>query len=157
MAISWSLTAIVVASLASPMLRNRIALAGPVLLLAGLATVMVAIGSGTLWLVLPGQVMIGAGFGVSWGTLSQLMMDVSTDTERDRTSAMLPTLQSAGYAIGAAFFGVIANVMGFGETASADTIRQAMLVVFVTGCGIAAVSVFFGMRTGTLARRQAKF
>lgn len=157
MAISWSLTAIVVASLPSLALRNRIMLAGPVLLLAGLAAVMAAIDSGRLWLVLPGQVLIGAGFGTSWGTLSQLMMDVSTDTERDRTSAMLPTLQSAGYAIGAAFFGLIANVMGFGEAASAETIRQAMLVVFVTGCGIAAVSVFFGMRTGTLARRQAQF
>jgi hypothetical protein len=154
MAISWSLTAIVVASLPSLALRNRVMLAGPVLLLAGLAAVIAAIGSGALWLVVPGQVMIGAGFGTSWGTLSQLMMDVSTDTERDRTSAMLPTLQSAGYAIGAAFFGLIANTMGFGE---AETIRQSMLVVFATGCVIAAVSVFFGLRTGTHARRQAKF
>jgi hypothetical protein len=156
MAISWSLTAIAVASLGSLTLRNRMLPAGPVLLLAGLAAVMAAIGSGTLWLVLAGQVMIGAGFGVSWGTLSQLMMDVSSNAERDRTSAMLPTLQSAGYAIGAALFGLIANVTGFGEGVSTETIRHAMLVVFATGCLIAAASVYFGMRTGALARRQAK-
>jgi len=157
MAISWSVTAIGVASLRSLTLRNRIMLAGPVLLLAGLAAVMVAIGTGALWLVLPGQAAIGAGFGTSWGTLSQLLMEVSTDAERDRTSAMLPTLQSAGYAIGAAVFGLVANVMGFGETASVETMRNAMLLVFGTGCVIAAASVFFGMRTARLARIEAKF
>ena len=156
MAISWSVTAIGVASIGSMALRNRIMLIGPVLLLAGLAAIVAAIGSGMLWLVLPGQAMIGAGFGISWGTLSQLMMDVSTDAERDRTSAMLPTLQSAGYAIGAAFFGLVANLMGFGEQASEQTLRQAMLLVFGTGCVIAAVSVLFGTRTARLARIEAK-
>ncbi|WP_372353206.1 MFS transporter [Pararhizobium sp. YC-54] len=154
MAISWSVTAIGVASLRSLALRNRIMLTGPVLLLVGLALVMIAIGTGALWLILPGQAMIGAGFGVSWGTLSQLMMDVATDGERDRTSAMLPTLQSAGYAIGAAVFGLVANVMGFGGSASTDTMRHAMLVVFASGCVIVAVSVFFAMRTAVLARSQ---
>ncbi|WP_407692806.1 MFS transporter [Rhizobium herbae] len=157
MAISWSVTAIGVASVRSLTLRNRIMLAGPVLLLAGLVAVMTAIGTGALWLILPGQAAIGAGFGTSWGTLSQLLMDVSTDAERDRTSAMLPTLQSAGYAIGAAVFGLVANVMGFGEAASVETMRNAMLLVFGTGCVIAAASVFFGMMTARLARIEAKF
>jgi len=154
MAISWSLSAIGVASIRSLALRNRIMLTGPVLLLIGLTFVVIAIGGDMIWFILPGQAMIGAGFGVSWGTLSQLMMDVSTDTERDRTSAMLPTLQSAGYAIGAAVFGLVANVMGFGATASAETMRHAMLLVFGSGCVIAAISVFFAMRTAGLARGQ---
>ncbi|OBZ93363.1 MFS transporter [Pararhizobium polonicum] len=157
MAISWSLSAIGVATLRSLALRNRIMLMGPVLLLAGLAAVMIAIATGTLWLVLPGQVMIGAGFGISWGTLSQLMMDVSTDAERDRTSAMLPTLQSAGYAIGAAVFGLVANIMGFGAAASEATMRNAMLLVFATGCAVAATAVLFALRTARLARTEAKF
>ncbi len=154
MAISWSLSAIGVASVRSLALRNRIMLTGPVLLLAGLASVVLAISADIFWLILPGQAMIGAGFGVSWGTLSQLMMDVSTDDERDRTSAMLPTLQSAGYAIGAAVFGLVANLMGFGGTASVETMRHAMLVVFVSGCVIAAVAVILGFRTVRLARAE---
>jgi MFS family permease len=155
MAISWSLTAIGVASLRSLALRNRVMLAGPVLLTVGLAAVLMAIATGSLWLVLPGQAMIGAGFGVSWGTLSQLMMDVSSETERDRTSAMLPTLQSAGYAIGAAVFGLVANVMGFDEAASTDTMRHVMLVVFAAGFLVAAIAVFFGMRTARLAAKAS--
>jgi MFS family permease len=156
MAISWSLTAIGVASVRSLALRNRIMLTGPVMLMVGLAAVLVAIGTGTLWLVVPGQALIGAGFGVSWGTLSQLMMDVSDDAERDRTSAMLPTLQSAGYAIGAAFFGLVGNVMGFGAAASTETMRFAMLVVFASACVVAALAVFFAMRTARLAQVVAK-
>ena len=154
MAISWSLSAIGVASLRSLALRNRIMLAGPVLLTIGLAFVVIAIGTDMIWFILPGQAMIGAGFGISWGTLSQLMMDVSTDGERDRTSAMLPTLQSAGYAIGAAVFGLAANVMGFGATAPAETMRHAMLVVFGSGCVVAVLAVVLAMRTAGLARAQ---
>ena len=154
MAISWSPSAIGVASLRSLAVRNRIMLTGPVMLLAGLASVVLAIGADIFWLILPGQAMIGAGFGVSWGTLSQLMMDVSTGDERDRTSAMLPTLQSAGYAIGAAVFGLAANVMGFGGTASVETMRHAMLVVFASGCVIATIAVVLGFRTVRLARAE---
>lgn len=154
MAISWSLSAIGVASLRSLALRNRIMLAGPVLLTIGLAFVVIAIGTDMIWFILPGQAMIGAGFGISWGTLSQLMMDVSTDGERDRTSAMLPTLQSAGYAIGAAVFGLAANVMGFGAAAPAETMRHAMLVVFGSGCVVAVLAVVLAMRTAGLARAQ---
>jgi MFS family permease len=154
MAISWSLSAIGVASLRSLALRNRIMLAGPVLLTIGLAFVVIAIGTDMIWFILPGQAMIGAGFGISWGTLSQLMMDVSTDGERDRTSAMLPTLQSAGYAIGAAVFGLAANVMGFGAAAPAETMRHAMLVVFGSGCVVAVLAVVLATRTAGLARAQ---
>ena len=151
MAISWSVIAIAVASIRSKAVRHRVMQLGPVLLLGGLVALFTSIATGMLWPVPLAQAMIGAGFGVSWGTLSQLMMDVSSDAERDRTSAMLPTLQSAGYAIGAAVFGLVANVMGFGQAASSETVRTAMLVVFCAGCTVAAISVFFGFRTTRLA------
>ncbi|MDO9414748.1 MFS transporter [Pararhizobium sp.] len=151
MAMSWSSTAIVVASLRSQALRNRIIQLGPVLLLAGLTSLLVAMATGTLWLVALGQLAIGAGFGISWGTLSQLMMDVSTNEERDRTSAMLPTLQSAGYAIGAAVFGLVANLRGFDEAASDAVLRSALLTVFTAACAVAAVAEVFGIRAVRLS------
>ena len=146
MAVSWSLTAIAVASLKSAESRHLVMQIGPVLVLAGLFLVTLAIGTDQLWLVFPAQAAIGAGFGTSWGTLSQLMMDVSSIEERDRTSAMLPTLQSAGYAIGAAFFGLVANVMGFGEGIGPEVLRSAMLAVFTGGCLVAALSAMAGLR-----------
>lgn len=157
MAISWSLTAIGVASISSRTIRHRIMLCGPALLTIGLLGLTLAAASGTLWPVLPAQAAVGAGFGISWGTLSQLMMDVSSDEERDRTSAMLPTLQSSGYAIGAAVFGLLANLMGFGGAAGGDILRQAILPVFAAASMIAAISIFFGFRTAKLARAEDRF
>ncbi|WP_417408425.1 MFS transporter [Hoeflea sp.] len=157
MAVSWSLTAIAVASIGSRSVRHRLLLCGPFLLTAGLGGLTVASASGMLWLVGPAQAAIGAGFGVSWGTLSQLMMDVSDESERDRTSAMLPTLQSSGYAIGAAVFGLLANLLGFGEHIPDTILRTAMLSVFGSASLIAAVSILCGLRMARLARDQGRF
>ena len=157
MAVSWSFSAIAVASIGSRALRHRLLLGGPVLLTAGLGGLTVASGTGLLWLVGPAQAAIGAGFGVSWGTLSQLMMEVSDGAERDRTSAMLPTLQSAGYAIGAAVFGLLANLSGFGENVPDTVLRTAMLTVFGGASLIAALSIVCGLRMAHLARGQGCF
>tara|TARA_R110002020_G_scaffold35195_9_gene106341 strand:+ start:1438 stop:2889 length:1452 start_codon:yes stop_codon:yes gene_type:complete len=157
MAVSWSFSAIAVASVRSRSTRHRLLLAGPALLAAGLAGLTLASASGALWLVLTAQIAVGAGFGLSWGTLSQLMMDVSEDAERDRTSAMLPTLQSAGYAVGAAVFGLVANTMGFGEGATDAVLRTAMLAAFGGASLVAAVSILCGLRMASLARAQNRF
>ncbi|OCP01094.1 MFS transporter [Ensifer sp. LC13] len=154
MAISWSATAILVASMRSHNLRVKLVPAGPALLSLGLAGLTFAIAADEFRLVFPSQIVVGAGFGISWGTLSQLMMDVSPRGERDKTSALLPTLQSAGYAIGAAICGLTANLRGFDEKASVATIHGALLAVFVVACLISTASVFFGVRTVRLAEKR---
>lgn len=147
MAMSWSAMAILVASLRSHRLRVQLIWTGPLLLCVGLVGLTLAVGTGEHRLIFISQIAIGSGFGVCWGTLSQLLMDVSTVEERDKTSALLPTLQSAGYAIGAAVFGVTANARGFDEGASDQVMSAALLGVFSAGCLIAAASLFFGART----------
>jgi hypothetical protein len=122
----------------------------------GLGGLTLAVGSGEYGLVFVSQSAVGAGFGLCWGTLSQLLMNVSTIEERDKTSALLPTLQSAGYAIGAAVFGAVANAGGFAEGVSARVISTAMLSVFALGCVLAAASLFFGIRTLRLARCEGR-
>jgi MFS family permease len=156
MAMSWSGTAILVASLRSNAVRVRLISVGPLLLCLGLMGLTLAVGAGEYRLVFVSQIAIGAGFGVCWGTLSQLLMDVSSIEERDKTSALLPTLQSAGYAIGAAVFGATANARGFDEDASDPVMSAALLGVFILGCGIAAASLFFGVRTLRLVRHGAR-
>lgn len=152
MAMSWSLTAILVASLRSHDLRVRLIATGPLLLFLGLVGITVAIATGEFRLVFVSQIAIGAGFGICWGTLSQLLMDVSPIAERDKTSALLPTLQSAGYAIGAAVFGVAANLRGFDEGARVAVMQEALFAVFAMSCVISVLSLFFGIRTVRLAR-----
>ncbi|MDW9568761.1 MFS transporter [Sinorhizobium meliloti] len=156
MAISWSLTAIIVASLRSHETRVRLVWTGPLFLCLGLGGLTLAVASGEYGLVFVSQSAVGAGFGLCWGTLSQLLMNVSSIEERDKTSALLPTLQSAGYAIGAAVFGAVANAGGFDEGVSARVISAAMLGVFALGCVLAAASLVFGIRTLRLARCEGR-
>ncbi|TCN30439.1 MFS transporter [Sinorhizobium americanum] len=155
MAMSWSVTAILVASLPSHAVRVRLMWTGPLILCLGLIGLTLAVWSDEHRLVFIGQAAIGTGFGISWGTLSQFLMDISSKEERDKTSALLPTLQSAGYAIGAALFGVTANAFGFDEGASDHVLALSLLAVFALACVIAVASVFFALRTLRLARPGA--
>jgi MFS family permease len=156
MAISWSLTAILVASLRSHDVRVKLIQIGPALLSLGLVGLTIAVAIDEFRLVFPSQIAIGAGFGISWGTLSQLMMDVSPHKERDKTSAFLPTLQSAGYAIGAAICGLTANLRGFDEKASVATMHGALFTVFVVASVISTASLYFGVRTVRLADKRSR-
>jgi len=146
MALAWSFTGIGVASISSLDLRNRLIALGPILLALGTAGLVITMTVDVLWLAYPSQVVIGVGYGISWGSLSQLLMDRSDAGERDKTSALLPTLQSTGYAIGGATYGLIANVSGLREGLSGEPLRQVLIPLFVVALGVALFSVFFGLR-----------
>jgi MFS family permease len=107
MALSWSGSALLVAD--RPGVRTRLTRLGPALNAVGLLGLLLALRSGSVTVVVLAQVVIGAGFGFCWATLSQVVMEAAEPAERDRATALLPTVQSAGYAIGAAVAGLAAN------------------------------------------------
>ncbi len=135
MAISWSLTAIGVANLRHEGARRATIWVGPLLLVCGFTALVAAIAAGSTGLLVAAQITIGAAFGLSWGYLSQMLMETTPERERDKTSALLPTLQSAGYALGAAMAGLWANGAGL---ASADT-PEAMRTILTLTFGLALV------------------
>ncbi len=110
MALSWSLSAVLVAG--RPRLRTGLARCGPALNAIGLLCLLIGLLSGSIAFVLLGQVIIGTGFGLCWATLSQVVMETAEPDDRDRATALVPTVQSAGYAIGAAVAGLVANSAG---------------------------------------------
>ncbi|MCW5722361.1 MAG: hypothetical protein KIS86_14575, partial [Devosia sp.] len=57
----------------------------------------------------------------------------SGDAERDRTSALIPTTQSAGNAIGAALAGLAANAAGYAVATSDSDVLAAIIPLFLTG------------------------
>lgn len=147
MALSWSFVAIGVASIRSLALRNRLIALGPVLLASGTGGLVVTVVMDVLWLVYPSQIAIGAGYGLCWGTLSQLLIDGSGASEKDKTSALLPTLQSTGYAIGGAIYGLLANLAGLREGLAGEPLRDVLTPMFVVAFGMALVASVFGWRT----------
>jgi len=95
--------------------------------------ILVALGfhEGSLALLIAGQIVVGAAFGASWAFLSQMLMQASVAEERDKTSGLIPTLQSAGFAIGAAFAGLAGNSLGLAEAAIGATTNIGFAATFM--------------------------
>ncbi|MGK9232604.1 MFS transporter [Inquilinus limosus] len=150
MALSWSGSAVLVAGIVRPEAQRRLIRLGPFLLALGLLGVMAAVATGRPWLLMLCQVLIGAGFGISWAFLSQAVMEAARPGERDAASALLPTLQSGGYAIGAAVAGLIANEAGMAAALTPEAIIPAASWVFGIAAllGMLGFLASFGVRPG---------
>lgn len=142
-ALSWSGSAILVAGSARHALFIRL---GPLITSLGLAGLAIAIAGHDLWLLLACQIAIGAGFGVSWAFLSQAIMEAAPSLERDRASAMLPTLQSGGYAIGAATAGLVANSAGLTKALRAPEMVHASGWLFSIAAAMGALAFLASFR-----------
>ncbi|QMV03958.1 MFS transporter [Devosia sp. D6-9] len=152
MAVAWSLSAISVANVRRPT-RKILIRTGPALVTIGLVGLLVGLQTEQLPIILVAQLAIGAGFGISNGYLNLSMMEAASDEERDRTSALLPTTQSAGNAIGAALAGVAANSAGYASATTSAEIHQSIVPVFILGAAMAALAVLAALRmTGLMAR-----
>ena len=149
MAISWSITAIGVANLRNERSRQTTIWLGPLLLVMGFVALAGAIGTVNIVVLAIAQVTIGAAFGSSWGYLSQMLMEATSGSERDKTSALLPTLQSAGFALGAALAGISANGAGLATAQSADAMRTILTLTF-------AIALIWAIPASLAARRAVR-
>lgn len=146
-ALVWSAAAILVAMIPSQAGRLRGIAAGPVILAFGMGLAAIGVATDALASIIAGLLLMGFGMGVNWGPLCQLLMSRAPDGERDRTSALLPTLQTAGYAMGAAVFGLVANLAGFGDTADIEGARTGMAAAYAGATLVAMAAAVFGFRT----------
>jgi MFS family permease len=152
-AISWSLTAIVVAH-APRFTASTYVWPAPLILAAGLAGNVVALGFASLPAAIVGQILIGASFGLSWARLCERVMDAAPVAERDFAASALPTVLSAGLAIGAAFFGALAGWSNLKADDSAAEISAVLIPLFALGAAIAGASTFVALRTTRSAMTQ---
>lgn len=141
MAVSWSLTAVITANISTQKARERLILLGIFTEAGGLVGTTLAIATGHLPGLILSLIAVGMAFGMAWAALSQTMMEASPPDDRDRTSALLPTLQTAGYAMGAALAGLIANRSGFSGTASPEVLRHAVGNSFLFGLACLAPAI----------------
>ncbi|MBW4024490.1 MAG: MFS transporter [Proteobacteria bacterium] len=152
--VTWSVSGIVVSRL-PPRYAPTLLWLGPLVLASGLAVGTVAMTIPSLGLLLGGLILVGIGYGLSWGFLSQAIMTGAGPGDGDRASAMLPTVLSMGLAIGAALGGLAANTAGLTDGASAGTVAQAGLLCFAVATVVAIPGVFASLRLGRLAHAFA--
>ncbi|HKU99401.1 MAG TPA: MFS transporter [Vineibacter sp.] len=155
-ALAWSGAAMIVANIKSPILPRIVIRLGPIMVAAGLAGASIALPLTLHWLLALCQVTIGAGFGVSWAFLNQTVMTNARPGEADTASGLMPTTQSAGYAIGAALFGLVAQTAGLSNALDPATIAHASRWLFATAATFALAAVVFGfavrLRPAVLAK-----
>jgi MFS family permease len=152
MAIGWSCSSVTVANVRKRATRRILIRTGPVLLALGLSAVLFALEASQLPILIAGQFAIGMGFGISNGYIMLTIMEASTDAERDRTSALLPTTQSAGNALGAALAGVAANAAGYAQASGKAEILVAIIPLFAMAVGFAVLAWLAALRMVHLAK-----
>lgn len=148
MALSWSLVALPVAHWASPRRQGMFVRAGALVLAFGLGAVWAAVSTHSVAMLLAGQAIIGGGFGLSWAFLSHAVMQAAPPSERDRASALLPTVQSAGYALGSSLAGLLANASGLTAALLVPGAELPLGWLLGVACGLALVgqAVSWGVR-----------
>lgn len=154
LAVAWSFSAVLVANVRSKETRKTLIRLGPAMIGIGLLLVLAGLQMDQVVVVIAGQLVIGSGFGTCNGYLNLTMMEAATDAERDRTSALMPTTQSAGNAIGAALAGVAANAAGMAVAVSGAEVKLAVLPVYVLGAAMAALAFAAAWRMVGMIRPQ---
>jgi MFS family permease len=154
LAVAWSASAITVANVRQKETRKILIRMGPAMICGGLLLVLAGLQADSIAVVVLGQLTIGCGFGTCNGYLNLTMMEAASDQERDRTSALMPTTQSAGNAIGAALAGVAANSAGLATAISTADIKFAIVPVYLLGALMAALAFAAAWRTVGLIRPQ---
>lgn len=143
--IAWSVVAILTSG-APESADTRLIRIGMSLAFLSILGLVYSIPGGPIALIGVCAALLGGGFGMAWTFILRRMVSLAPEDERERLSTAIPTTQRFGYAAGAAFAGIVANVTGFSAMMDAS---QATIV----GLAVFAVMVPVGM-IGLLAARN---
>lgn len=136
--IAWSATAIAFAGVgeAGEKLVVRV---GALMIVFSIAVLGPLIAEGPVWGIVLTAVAMGGGFGLMWGFIVRRVVAAASDAERDSASSAMPTTQQIAFALGAALSGIVANMAGFAEGGSVETMQNVAWWVFVAFVPLAAL------------------
>lgn len=112
MALTWSVVAVFASRNPSADRQDARTRLGPLLQVAGFAAIAAGLTMQWIAAIIVGQVLIGSGFGLAWANVNRAALAAAPDHERDRAGALLPTVSTAGYAVGAGLAGLVATATG---------------------------------------------
>lgn len=138
--IGWSITAILVSGLPERFDRLNIALGMTVVTLSILGFLH-AVPNGPVWLIAVFAAMEGAGFGMAWTFILRRTIALADADEVQRVSGAIPTIQRLGYALGAAYIGIVANASGLLSIETAADAAKVARWVFASCVPFAAIGL----------------
>jgi MFS family permease len=145
-ALAWSAAALAVAGLQRAGAVRRAIAVGPALQCAGLVAVWAGFAGDVSTqvaaaVVAAGLIANGAGFGLCWAFLTQAVVRHSPAEESDQAAGLVPTVLTAGFALGAALAGLLANLGGIADPLTPDAAQAAAGPIFGGGAALALLSV----------------
>ncbi|MCV0396049.1 MAG: MFS transporter [Rhizobiaceae bacterium] len=138
--IGWSVMAVLVSGLPERFDRLMIALGMTVVTLSILGFLH-AVPNGPVWLIVVFAAMEGAGFGMAWTFILRRTIALADADEVQRVSGAIPTIQRLGYALGAAYVGIVANASGLLSMETAADAAEVAHWVFVSCVPFAAIGL----------------
>ncbi|MEB2842954.1 MFS transporter [Rhizobiales bacterium RZME27] len=139
MALTWSVVAVFASRHPSPERQDLRTRMGPLFQVAGFVCIAIGLTTQTIALVVFSQIMIGTGFGLAWANVNRAALAGASDEDRDRAGALLPTVSTGGYAIGAGLAGLVATATGLVANLHNGSQDTALAVSYVWLYGLAAV------------------
>lgn len=151
--IGWTVMAVLISGLPERSDRLLIALGMTVVALSILGFVQ-AVPNGPVWLIAVFAALEGGGFGMAWSFILRRTIALADANEVQRISGAIPTIQRLGYALGAAYVGIVANASGLLSMETAVDAASVARWVFVScvpfaAIGLIAMSALVRDRTGT--------
>jgi len=138
--IGWSVAAIASSGVGERRDSLMIRL-GAGLLLVTIAGLAMTMRTGPLWLICVFTFTEGVAFGMAWTFILRRATALAPENEQQRLAAAIPTTQRLGYALGAAYLGLIANSIGFGADLSVGTAGLAASSLFVACLPLALLGI----------------
>lgn len=144
-AMSWTVTAIIVASL-SPRFQPGLMIAGPLVMGVGLLGAARFLPDGPVYMIVPVAILLGAGIGGCWAFFSQRIMSFAKPGEEDIAASSIATTQMIGIAFGAVLAGLAANQAGLDNGISIDATKNAAFWVPAIFIPIALTAALAALR-----------
>ncbi|MGH1350395.1 MAG: MFS transporter [Methyloligellaceae bacterium] len=145
MAIGWAITSISLAN--SPQHRDtKLILSGAIVITLSTPGLFYAVPNGPLPLIAAFAFMQGSGFGLAWTFIIRKAAAIAPDGETERVASAIPTMQRIGYATGAAFLGIIANMSGLKVDADSGTTGFVAAMIFLACIPVAIAGTYAMIR-----------
>lgn len=132
-AIGWSAASIFIAGSSAGLSGHndsKIICCGMTIVVLSISGFVYSIPNGPIWLIALFATCEGAGFGMCWTFILRRASKFTGVGEKERVTGAIPTVQRLGYALGAAYVGIIANAIGV-EGTSIEQTRQLGSSIFL--------------------------
>ncbi|MBT5525308.1 MAG: MFS transporter [Rhodospirillaceae bacterium] len=123
MSLGWSAAASAVAG-ATPRWQRILIVSGPLCVLAGIAGQSIFVVAGPVWGLIGMVFLTGLGIGQCHAHVSNQAMSNARTGEEALTASAIPTMQSLGFAFGAATAGLLASISGMSAGISVDSLTS---------------------------------